>query len=561
MVTPPAPSDADLLKRYARARDEDAFARLVARHMRGVRMVAFRHTHHRQAAEDVAQAAFLVLAQRPKQAMRSARMKRSALPWLAKVARYAAANWRRAEERRLRHETRAAPLQHTHYDPTAGVELADAVRSALGCLSRRDRRIVELRHLSQMPWDQVARHAGTTSEAARKAGTRALVQLRTVLEKRGVTVGAGVLGPVLASLARPTAAATAPAAFELAQKVILMIRIKTASTMAATAASVFIGTALVSSAIGGQEAGPATTAQPGAVAPAPNLAGSGGVLRIPLTGETALEIVAVSDGAKFWTADGVPLDEPAFEIAKKIPPREGMRVVYVKFAMVGDVASGELPPELVGKIDGPMDGPVQLAGDITGMSWIPTDDGRTLLAWMYASPSDIARNVRLHVAAEPWTLHELTPYDDSMLGTQSYMTHGVLPEGSLTVTPIAGVPAHPGRPPAEGARVASERSQLSIMMSRRTVDLRPILLDWDGKSHAMAGGGFLMGTDFFARTYVADVPPDNVRTVAVVTRGMHQVEATIVIAPEPEHNLALRRVVTPPPRRVGPSQSAAPRDE
>src|SRR5688572_30068769 len=127
---PAAPSDAQLLRLYVRERDDAAFGRVVGRHMRAVRHVAYRYTHHRQAAEDVAQAAFLVMAQRPRQAMRSARWKRSALPWLAKVARYAAANWRRAEERRHRHETRAAPLETAHYDPTAGVELAEAVRSA-----------------------------------------------------------------------------------------------------------------------------------------------------------------------------------------------------------------------------------------------------------------------------------------------------------------------------------------------------------------------------------------------------------------------------------------------
>src|SRR5688572_7767917 len=209
---PASPSDAQLLRQYVRERDDAAFGRVVGRHMRAVRHVAYRYTHHRQAAEDVAQAAFLVLAQRPRQAMRSAKWKRSALPWLAKVARYAAANWRRAEERRHRHETRAVPLETAHYDPVvgaAGLELAEAVRSALSCLPRRDRRIVEWRHLSQMPWDEVARQAGTTPDAARKAGTRALSQLRVVLEKRGITAGGAA---VLAGLRAMTLPAQSSAA-------------------------------------------------------------------------------------------------------------------------------------------------------------------------------------------------------------------------------------------------------------------------------------------------------------------------------------------------------------
>ena len=202
--------------------------------MRGVKGVAYRHTGQRQAAEDVAQAAFLVLAQRPRHAMRSARRRSSALPWLARVASYAASNWRRAEQRRARREKSVAQPERS-YDPSAGHDLADAVRSAMACLPRRDRRIVEWRHLSQMSWDDVARHAGTTPEAARKAGQRAIASLRTVLERRGVTASAGAITACLGglSVATSTSAAAAPTAASLAAGVLTMFKIQTAAVTTA----------------------------------------------------------------------------------------------------------------------------------------------------------------------------------------------------------------------------------------------------------------------------------------------------------------------------------------
>ena len=554
-LTTPAPSDAELLRLFVRQRDDAAFGRLVGRHMRAVRHVAYRYTHHRQAAEDVAQAAFLVLAQRPRQAMRSAEWKRSALPWLAKVARYAAANWRRAEERRHRHETRAAALETAHYDPvvgTAGAELAEAVRSALACLPRRDRRIVEWRHLSQMPWDEVARQAGTTPEAARKAGTRALSQLRTILERRGVTAGVTVIGATLSALSRPAAALPAPLAIELARKVILMARIKTASALTAVAATVFIGGAVVQNATGGQEAGLRTT-QDVQADPRTRPVEHRDPLRIRLGADAELEVVAISDGEKFWTGNGVELDEPAFEIPRRVPAEEGMRRIYVKFALVGDLPPGELPADLVGKIDGPMDGRIRLAGNITGMSFEPRDpsdaESRTLLMWMNVPPGRQDKAIELHAATEPWSLHRLTPFDDGMLGTENYMTGGVLPTGWLTVTPVAAV------------RGAPDRSQLTVMTDQTGVEVRPILQDEQGQWHSMTGGSVPIGADFFVRTYVADVRPEQVSTVAVLTRGVYKVGLNVILVPEPQPRKRTVGMVTPPPRSANREPEDQPRNE
>ncbi|MBO0699319.1 MAG: sigma-70 family RNA polymerase sigma factor, partial [Zavarzinella sp.] len=56
--------DADLLARFARDRDEAAFAALVERHGPLVFRVCRRHAGHAQDAEDACQATFLILARK-----------------------------------------------------------------------------------------------------------------------------------------------------------------------------------------------------------------------------------------------------------------------------------------------------------------------------------------------------------------------------------------------------------------------------------------------------------------------------------------------------------------
>ena len=198
----PDASDADLLRTFGRTRDDLAFGRLVARHAEAVRAVALRATGNAHAAEDVAQATFLVLSGRVGPAMRSAKRRGSVRPWLAKTCRYCAANWRRAEARRRKRERAAAVPEQV--DPSRPGELSEAVAAAMSRLGGRDRKLIELHHLDEQPWPRVAAELNLSPDAAKRAGARAMERLRELLPPPG---GHHVVGRVARRGGRAGAAA------------------------------------------------------------------------------------------------------------------------------------------------------------------------------------------------------------------------------------------------------------------------------------------------------------------------------------------------------------------
>ena len=290
-------ADGRLLRRYAADRSQQAFARLVQRHVDLVYAAARRQCFgDAHLAEDVTQAVFMILARKP-----TAVYSGAVLPaWLLATTRYAASNALKLEARRRRHEREAAAMaQQIQPDDTDATRPADAalalsLDAALARLGEKDRSAVTMRFLQGRSLREVGAAMGVSEEAAQKRVSRAIDKLRAFFARRGVTMesaalasgiarqGATVAPATLAPLvvahamSAATAATAATAAATIAQaagKSIVAAKVKLAGTVAASVAALTVtaaGVVAVSQRppIAGAPATPATLVA-AAVAPSP----------------------------------------------------------------------------------------------------------------------------------------------------------------------------------------------------------------------------------------------------------------------------------------------------
>jgi RNA polymerase sigma factor (sigma-70 family) len=130
-------SDQELLRAFVRERSEDAFRRMVNRHLNLVFATARRILGDPQLAEEIAQGVFLLLARKAGDIGNQQPL----AGWLYHTARHHALNASRAEGRRRQREQTAAAMQTHETTPEPewiAAELEGASRN-----SRRDR---ETRH-------------------------------------------------------------------------------------------------------------------------------------------------------------------------------------------------------------------------------------------------------------------------------------------------------------------------------------------------------------------------------------------------------------------------------
>ena len=113
-------TDDELLRAYVEAGGHSAFAELVNRYAGMVYAAALRQVAEHHAAEDVAQATFIVLARRAS-ALRPGVVLGA---WLLGVTRLAARDWRRGDARRRRHEEAAAAQRTEHMSAGATIPFA-----------------------------------------------------------------------------------------------------------------------------------------------------------------------------------------------------------------------------------------------------------------------------------------------------------------------------------------------------------------------------------------------------------------------------------------------------
>src|SRR5262245_42490216 len=143
----PGPPDAQLLRAFVAARDEDVFAEIVRRHGPMVLAACRRVLGHPDDADDAFQAVFLVLA-RKAGTIRGANL----AGWLYAVAVRTARGVRIMRDRRRNHELRANPDRQGGGVATADRDLAAVIDEELARLPECYREAVvlcELRGLSR----------------------------------------------------------------------------------------------------------------------------------------------------------------------------------------------------------------------------------------------------------------------------------------------------------------------------------------------------------------------------------------------------------------------------
>jgi RNA polymerase sigma factor (sigma-70 family) len=191
-----AESDAALLARFARLRDEAAFTELMRRHGPMVLGVSSRMLRQPQDAEDALQAVFLTLSARA----RSLRRVRSVAGWLHSVAVRISLNLLKMKRRR---EEGLRRLQQDGSEPDADEahELKELLDAELAQLPARFKEIVILRDLEGYSRSEVAKKLGVPSGTVDSRLSRGRKLLRDRLVRRGVTIAGGGVAAALAHYA------------------------------------------------------------------------------------------------------------------------------------------------------------------------------------------------------------------------------------------------------------------------------------------------------------------------------------------------------------------------
>ena len=187
-------NDFELLREFAERESEPAFAELVRRHIGMVYSAAMRQTADRDVAEDVTQAAFILLARKGPQLGAAV-----ILPgWLYRtaclLARQAAAT--RSRRRALEKEAMEMSLSTDDSEEVWGL-IAPKLDAALAELAEPDRNALILRYLQERGFREVGESLGMSEEAARKRVARGIERLRHILRRQGVTIAAAGLAAVL----------------------------------------------------------------------------------------------------------------------------------------------------------------------------------------------------------------------------------------------------------------------------------------------------------------------------------------------------------------------------
>ncbi|MBN1676133.1 MAG: sigma-70 family RNA polymerase sigma factor [Kiritimatiellae bacterium] len=200
--------DAELVSDYVQTGSEEAFKTLVRRHSAMVFTTCRRGLGgDAAAAEDAAQAVFILLAQRA----RKLRNRQALGAWLFWTAKSVADHMARAEARRRLREQEASAMNEspgrTNSEVSWWTGLEERLNDAIAGLREQYREAVVLHVLEGMSQRDVAHTTGCSEEAVRKRIARGLESLRRTLARRGAVVSAAALSAHLAEQAAEAAPA------------------------------------------------------------------------------------------------------------------------------------------------------------------------------------------------------------------------------------------------------------------------------------------------------------------------------------------------------------------
>lgn len=196
-------SDAELLDRFARQRDQAAFELLVWRHGKMVLSVCRRLLRHEQDAEDAFQAVFMALARRAA----ALGHRESVGGWLYRVAFRIALRARATEAKRTIREHAVPPSEASLLDPgdeAALRELRQAIDEEVNRLPEKYRVPFVLCHFDGRSNAEAARELGCPIGTLESWLVRARQRLRGQLARRGVMLPTGLLAAGFTALAAPT---------------------------------------------------------------------------------------------------------------------------------------------------------------------------------------------------------------------------------------------------------------------------------------------------------------------------------------------------------------------
>ena len=174
--------DLELLRRYAEESAEDAFGRLVERHLGLVHSAALRVVRSEHLAEEVAQSVFVDLAQNAKRLSSRTVL----VAWLYEVTRRTSVDVVRRETRRAAREEVAEELKQMNSTEGSWKEIEPLLEEAMASLEPSDRTAVLLRYFQNKSLSEVGAVLGASENAAQKRVSRALQRLHDFFRRKGV---------------------------------------------------------------------------------------------------------------------------------------------------------------------------------------------------------------------------------------------------------------------------------------------------------------------------------------------------------------------------------------